>query len=129
MFYISNRMISKNSQRFGFTLIELMIVIAIIGILAGMAMPAFNKARDTAREKKCMEFTSILTRTCEQYNIDNRVYPNQVSDLTPYMAGERLPKCNMGYAYIFLISPPTETTGAIVSCPRHGYASQAVGLN
>lgn len=44
----------KCSPRSGFTLVEIMIVVAIVGLLATMAMPGFVKARSQSREKVCI---------------------------------------------------------------------------
>ena len=117
----------KRKFRNAFTLIELMIVIAIIGILAGMAIPSFQRARKQAKEKKCWEYTSILTRLCEQYNIDNRQYPGQPEELAPYLANNKFPKCPNAAVYVWAINPPTESTGAIVKCMEHIYASASIG--
>lgn len=58
-------------NRKGFTLIELMIVIAIIGILAAIAVPNFRKARQQARQKACQANMRVILGAIEMYNMDN----------------------------------------------------------
>jgi prepilin-type N-terminal cleavage/methylation domain-containing protein len=58
--------------RKGFTLVEIMIVVLIIGILLAIAVPNFIKARETSRSKSCVANLKQIEAAKEQWCMDNK---------------------------------------------------------
>lgn len=65
------RNLKKNEK--GFTLIEIMIVVLIIGILLAIAVPNFVKARTTSQTKSCIGNLKQIDAAKEQYAMDNKL--------------------------------------------------------
>ena len=70
-------MISKKNKQTGFTLIELMVVVAIIGILAAVVYANFNDARAQSRDKARMVALKEAQLALEFYKAQNNRYPAQ----------------------------------------------------
>jgi prepilin-type N-terminal cleavage/methylation domain-containing protein len=78
----------------GFTLVEIMIVVAIIGLLAAIAIPNFMKARETAQKNVCIANMKQIDGAKTLYALDEGTDAAAVSDLTPdYIKAE--PFCPM----------------------------------
>ena len=59
-----------NKRRGGFTLVEIMIVVAIIALLAAIAVPNFLRARKRSQATRMLEDLRILDSACDQYAIE-----------------------------------------------------------
>ena len=65
----------------GFTLVELLIVVAIIGIIAAVAVPNLLNAVDRAKQKRTMADMRSLAEGVEAYSVDFTIYPT-ASDIS-----------------------------------------------
>ena len=63
----------KNTSKKGFTLVEIMIVVVIIGLLAAMAIPAFQKVRQESRESAIENDARQLASAAQQYMLEKNV--------------------------------------------------------
>ncbi len=89
-------------QRHGFTLVELVVVIMILGILAGVAAPKFLNTSAAANESNLKQTLSVVRDAIELHAAQNNGdFPDGTSeatfkaDLVPYLRGT-FPKCPVG---------------------------------
>ena len=97
---------AKNLRKAGFTLVEIMIVVAIIGLLAALAIPNFVKARSTSQQNACINNLRQIDAAAQQFALEQRkktgdgiTYPG---DLTPYIklnSQGSIPPCPAGGSY------------------------------
>lgn len=77
------------NRREGFTLIELMIVVVILGILMSIVIPNFLQLQDRAKEAKVKGAAHTLQLTAEDFAVRNGgIYSDADADLTPLLPNE-----------------------------------------
>src|SRR6476646_6797105 len=115
-----------SSLRAGFTLIEIMIVVAIIGLLAAFAVPNFVNARATTQMRGCISNLKLIDAAKTQWSLEKGKGGSatpQETDLKPYIqtkADGSLPACPAGGTYTInsLDTAPTCSLGSDPKSPH-----------
>lgn len=106
--------------RSGFSLIELMIVIVILGLLAAMVMPSLTgKGEEAKRKLVCVQMKSIYNGALDMFKINNSIYPTTEEGLealvanpdeekypnystSGYFKDAKLPKDSWGNPFVYI---------------------------
>src|ERR1700745_889320 len=92
----------RSASKSGFTLVEIMIVVAIIGLLAAIAIPNFVKARTTAQKNACIANLKQLDCAIQQWALENKKSGTAAvgtTDVLDFLKGSAIPLCPAAGTY------------------------------
>lgn len=104
---------AKTNSKAGFTLVEILLVVAILGILAGVAVVSLKGRTKTASIAATRTSIQAIGTAIDTYEVDNGIYPASLQNLLtkanesnwngPYMKDGRMPKDAWGNDFSYAV--------------------------
>lgn len=112
----------------GFTLIELIVVLAIVGLLAGLAAPRYLRSVDEARETTLRSNLAVMRQAIDQFAADRGRWPETLDELAQARYLRHLPEdplTGRRDSWLALAPPPDSALPGAVGDVRSGAAGRA----
>jgi general secretion pathway protein G len=118
-----NLLTLRNRKKHGFTLVEILLVVTIIGILAALVIPKIVGRGEEARIKKAYaDVNGGIKTTLGMYEVDTGSFPRTLQDLVtqpsdvknwhgPYFDPPEVPQDPWGHPYVYVFPGRRNTTG------------------
>jgi prepilin-type N-terminal cleavage/methylation domain-containing protein len=113
---------TRNLRQSGWTLLEIMIVVSLIGFLAAIAIPNFIRARSTSHEKACLNNLRQIDAAAQTWAAENNkqsLDSYTLNDIQDYFQRSAIPQCPSGGQY-----GPSFTVGTATTCTILGHVLQ-----
>ncbi len=118
----SAQTVREQSSLMGFTLLEIMIVVAIIVVIAAIAIPAVLRSRVTANEAAAVTSLKTINWATITYKATNAVYPSNLTDLSTcdpsYIDSVLASGAKQGYNFSLISTNSTFSVTAVPTVPN-----------